>query len=152
MVGEDKILSAIYKRALEIYPNLLIDLKGSNQLPHNSIEEWVSLEILNSIELPTQTPDVNSDRQILVQLTCYSLHAELRKDTSLVAPWTLANKLKPLLHRSNYVIESSCFRFHDCKMVYLDLKSSSDASKHIVENNPSFKIHSVIITSNGKIQ
>lgn len=134
----------------EAFPSLVIDIKGIPATVKKDKEEWISLDLINSLEQASQSI-AGSDKTLLFQISCFSKHSEYREDKKFTAPWDLSEKLKPFLHRAKYVIESSCLKFLDTKMMYLDLRSSGDFAKESYQNSPILQTHCVLITSRAII-
>lgn len=133
-----------------IQPTILVDIKGIPAQSKEGLEEWVSIDLLNSMEQPSQTLE-HSNKHLLFQLTCFSMHAEYRQDRDFVAPWKLSNKFKPVIHRARYSIDTSCLKFQDVKIIYLDLRSSGDYAKELYQSSPILQTHAVLMTAHAII-
>ena len=124
-------------------------LKGMPFPNLDEVPDFIAFDLLNEVERRTQSLD--GDRIYSVQLSCHSLHAEYRADKKFSAPYDLAYKYKPFLHRATHIIKSSCFRTLDAKITYLDLRSTGDYSKQIYQTSPSLKIHTCVIHTTAQI-
>jgi hypothetical protein len=138
------------KEIQDAYPDLIIDIKGMPAAEKKDAEQWISIDLLNSLEQASQSI-AGSDKTLLFQLTCFSKHSEYREDRKFTGPWDLANLMKPYMHRAKYIIETSCLKFLDTKMIYLDLRSSGDFAKESYQNSPILQTHCVLITSRAII-
>lgn len=130
-------------------PLMRLILKGMPLPELNGIQEFIAFDMLSEVEKASQSLD--GDRVYNLQLSCYSLHAEYRDDKSIIAPQKLAEKYKPIIHRANHTIKSSCLRTIDSRIVYLDLRASGDYSKQIYQSSPSYKLHSCVLYTTAHI-
>jgi hypothetical protein len=151
MVIEDHtLLLEVGKAIRALDANIVIDIKGIPAQSKEGSYEWLSLDLLSSIEVATQTIQ-NSDKRLIFQLTCFSKHSEYRPDNDFTAPWKLASKFKGILHRAKYPIQNTCLKFLDTKMTYLDLRSSGDYAKELYQSSPLLQTHAVLITASALI-
>lgn len=141
-LGMAKIIKAVD-------PLMPVVLKGMPLPQLDAQQEFVAFDLLSEVEKSSFSLD--GDRVYTVQLTCYALHAEYRADKSIDAPYKLAYKYKPVIHRANHMIKSSCLRTLDSRIVYLDLRASGDYSKQIFQSSPSLKVHSCVLHTTAHI-
>lgn len=148
--SDHELLLHICSAVRKLDANIIVDIKGIPAQSKDGVSDWLSVDLLNSLEMATQTTE-NSDRRLLFQITCFSKHAEYRIDKEFIAPWKLANRFKPVLHRAAYPIQNTCLKFLDTKMMYLDLRSSGDYAKELYQSSPVLQTHAVLITASAII-
>ena len=127
----------------EYNPSTILVLQSAPMPVFDGVEEWVSFELLNMIGHPSRKTYANE--RLMMQLTCYSLDASYRKDKKFSRHYELADDYYNLLNQKDYVIKNTCVRLTECKIVYLDLKSSSDFAKAIYQNSPPMQTQSAVI-------
>ncbi len=124
-------------------------IKGAPAPLLENKEEWVQFDFLSSFPIPAHAPEKRN--ALYMQVICFSRHAHLRLDRSIVAPWTLAEKYSDALTNLTVKVpvgdssETSCFRIHEAKQVYLDLKSSGEFSKQIYLPSVPLDTHCVVL-------
>ena len=148
--ADHELLLLVCQAVRKLDESIVIDIKGIPALSKEGVSDWLSVDLLNSLEVATQTV-ANSDRRLLFQITCFSKHAEYRIDKEFTAPWKLANRFKPVLHRAAYPIQNTCLKFLDTKMMYLDLRSSGDYAKELYQSSPVLQTHAVLMTASAII-
>jgi len=145
----EEIYLGLAKIIRAVDPNMVMLLKGMPQPSLKDAYDFIAFDLLGAFEKSTRNQD--GDRMYVVQLSCNSVHAEFRPDKKITAPYALADKYMPVMHRANHLINSSCFRMHDAKIAYLDLRASGDYSKQVYQNSPSLKVHTCVLSSTGRI-
>lgn len=151
MIAMYEALQGLAKIIKSVSPSTPLMLKGMSSRDLTAEEEFIVLECLDEREISSQTI-INSEKCLFFQLTCYSLHAEFRRDGKFNRPYELAEFYKPIFHRANHKIKNSCVRMHDSRIVYLDLRTAGDSVKISIQANVPSQLHCCVIQSDAYIQ
>ncbi len=112
-------------------------------------DEWICFDILSMINGPARRNTV--EMYIDTQITLYSLHAEHRSDKKFDAIYRLLDKYGSLFHRKDHVIKNTCIQFKENRIVPLDLRSTGDFAKEMLNQLPPLHTQSVVILNQGLI-
>lgn len=124
-------------------PDIRLLLQSAPSPDFDNAQEWLTFELLNMIGMPSRKAYANE--RIMFQLGCYTVDATYRDDKKISRHYELADEYYQLLNQKDYVIKTTCVRLTECKIVYLDLKSSSDFAKAIYQNSPPMQTQSAVI-------
>lgn len=112
-------------------------------------EEWVSFEVLGMD--PAITPKLYVNQELDVQITCYSLHSQYRKDQNPLKHLEMSDKIKPLIDRRSFTLNGSMIEFLEARVVNLDLRSMGDFSKSIYQQSPKLNTVCIVLLSKARI-
>ena len=108
-------------------PKMLI--KGLEAPSLEGCDEWLAYEML--LADPMAARRIQHEETYYFQLTCFTVDSERRKDSKVGRQYELASIYKPLLHQCDYMLKNTCIRFRECKMAFLDLRTSTFTAQAI---------------------
>lgn len=114
-----------------------------------NVEEFVRYSSLLNHPHPSRTVDLNN--RFYCEIACYAKHAIDRTDQSISRPYELADIYAKLVHQTNIMIESSCIRFLEARMIYLDLNSLGQNAAPFQQTSPKLNLHAVVIEAEAII-
>ncbi len=125
-------------------------MKGLELPKLEGVEEWLSFELL--LEDYTAARRVQHEEKIFFQLICFTVDAVKRSDLKLGRQYELAKIYKPLLHQRNYMIENTCIQFKECKITFLDLRTSTFTAQAIATGGtPPLQTQSAVLLIEASI-
>lgn len=145
--------SDLYKELLAyvkaIDPNMPMQIRGTPPISQDNIDEWIVFDILSMLDGVARRNVV--ERYVEVQIICYSRYATLRADNKFDAIYSLTDKYNAAFHRKDLCIKNTCIQFKESRIVPLDLRSTSDFAKDILQNLPPLHTMSMVILNQGII-
>ncbi len=112
-------------------------------------EEWLSFELLGMT--PSISPQLYVNQQVDLQITCYSLHSQFRKDTNPLRHLEMVDIVKPLIDSRAHDFGNAVIEFFEAKVINLDLRSMGDFSKAIYQQSPKLNTNAAVILNSGQI-
>ncbi len=106
-------------------------------------KEWICYRLLAHSPIPSRR--TQSRDHYFIEIACYCRHANSAQGIKINRPWELAKVYKDLLHQKDYIIESSCLRFLEARLIYQDLSSMGNQIQNISLQSPNLNLHSVHI-------
>lgn len=146
---ESDIITAMLDAIVATDPDMKVQVKGMSLKIVKEDQDWLSFQLLNSEQRPVQS--LRRFNRMLMQLTCYSRHAEYRVDKNWKAPWIVADKFRPLMNRAKLNVKNACLQIQDCTMIHMDLRASADFAKEQFQSSTPLQLHSVVITTTAII-
>ncbi len=135
--------------ALPEKPRKLL-MKGLEIPTLAGVDEWLSFEMLLSDTHAARR--VQHEETLYFQLVCFTVDAVKREDKILGRQYQLANIYKPLLHQRDYMLENTCIRFKECKMTFLDLRTSTFTAQAIATGGtPPLQTQSAVLLIEASI-
>jgi hypothetical protein len=127
------------KLAQAVDANRVMVLKGVSRPSLADVEDWIQVTLVAKTGLhPRPT-------RWLIELICFSLHAELRTDKKIAFPHEMAELYLPLFQGPIKII-GSCFKCIDPNIVYLDNSTLGDSFQNVQITSPIAKTHAVVIS------
>lgn len=108
-------------------PKMLI--KGLELPSLEGVDEWLAYEML--LADPQVARRIQHEETYHFQLTCFTVDSVRRADKKIGRQYELASIYKPLLHQRDYMLKNACIRFKECKMTFLDLRTSTFTAQAI---------------------
>jgi len=133
----------------KIDPAMPMVIRGAPMISLDGLDEWIVFDILSMADGIARRNVV--ERYIDVQLICYSRYATQRKDNKFNSVYSLSDKYAPHFNRKEIMIKSSCIQFKENRMVPLDLRSTGDFAKDILNSLPQLHTMSMVILNQGTI-
>lgn len=125
-------------------------LKGIEIPSLEGVDEWIAFELL--LQNPYAARRIQREESIHFQLTCFTVDSDRRADKKIGVQYDLANLYKPVLHQRDYMLKNTCIRFKECKMTFLDLRTSTFTAKAIsTGGTPPLQTQSAVILSEACI-
>ncbi len=122
-------VASLVKNSGLVDPVPQLILKGLELPSIEKADEWLAFEMLLSDTHAARV--IQHEETLYFQLTCFTRDAVLRADKLLGRQYALAKIYKPLLHQRDYMLKNTCIRFKECKMTFLDLRTSTFTAQAI---------------------
>lgn len=125
-------------------------LKGLELPSIEGLDEWIAFELL--LQNPLAARRIQREETIHFQQTCFTVDSDRRKDKKIAVQYELASLYQPILHQRDYMLKNTCIRFKECKMTFLDLRTSTFTAQGIATGGtPSLQTQSAVILSEASI-
>lgn len=128
-------------------------IKGLDMPDLDKIDEWLQFDILGEFASPVRIAQRNDI--VPFQLTCFTRPATSRKEsgaTSFARHIEMADLYKPLLHQQNFCIKNTCIRLLECRISFLDLRTSTFTAQAIsTGTTPTLQTQSAVILFDAKV-
>jgi hypothetical protein len=136
-----EIQSVLLQAIIDVDDTMPIVIRGVP--PPEKKEQWLQFSILDDSPMA----DPRTYVKHMVELICFSVHANLRQDGSYDAPWRIAEKYRHILHRASYRIKNTCIQSFECKMTYLDNSSTGSYFQNAEVSSPLLNTHCVLLNA-----
>jgi len=144
-----EIRLGLLKKIKEIDPSMPICIRGMQAPKLEGLPEWIAFEVLYQGSAPSRRGVIS--KEIDVQITVYTRHAEYRSDKKFTAISDLEDKYGAIFHQKDICIKSSCISFQENRIVPLDLRSIGDFAKDIIQQEPPLHTLASVILNTGFI-
>lgn len=128
-------------------------IKGLDMPSLGNTEDWLQFDILGEFNRASRIAQVNALYPF--QLTCFTKAAYSRKEsgpTSFTRHVEMADIYKPLLHQQNFCIKNTCIRVEECRISFLDLRSSTFTAQSIATGTtPQLQTQSAVILFDARV-
>ncbi len=134
-------------------PTLPIIIKGVDMPALDKVDEFLQFDYLGDMSLPSRVTQINDFHPF--QVTCFSRSAFMKQEggaTKFAAHVEMADRYKNILHQRNYPIKNSCIRLGECRISFLDLRTSTFTAKNIsTGTTPLLNCQSAVLLVDGRI-
>jgi hypothetical protein len=144
-----EIYLGLLKLVKAVDPDMTMVVRGMPMPTLDRKDEWMCFDILSIISQPCRRNTIET--YVDIQLILYSLHAEHRSDKKFDAIYRLIDKYGDLFHQKDVTIKNTCIQFKENRIVPLDLRSTGDFAKEILNQLPALHTMSVVILNQGLI-
>jgi hypothetical protein len=128
-------------------------VKGMDTPGLDQVEDWLQFDVLGEFPRASRVAQINE--VIPFQLTCFTKAAYSRKEsgpTSFTRHVELASIYKPLLHQQDFIIKNACIRLEECRISFLDLRTSTFTAKAIsTGTTPLLQTQSAVILVDARL-
>lgn len=133
-----------------VAPEQKMIIAGVDMPSLEKCKTWVKYDFLGSFPLPSRR--FNIVRELMFQITAYSRAAftDDTPDTDFMDYAKLIELYNDALNQQSFCIKNSCIEFQECKIAYLDLRTSTFTAKSIsTGGNPSLATQAAVLLVNA---
>lgn len=116
-------------------------------------DDFVKYASLAKESLPARLSDEES--WYFCEITCYSKHADQRKiqneQGNLHRQFEFAQAYFDLVNQKDYKVETSLLRFHEARMINLDLNSLGQNASPFAQTSPKMNLNAIVIEAKAQI-